>query len=303
MAKIAKDRRNYFVTVDQGVAQDSNLSWKARGLFLYLWSQDDSWNFYQSEVVNHAPDGMDSLRSGLEELENKGYLTRNQKRQGGKFSNSDWILHEKPVKTGVQDVKDNKKSNDQKQEKPLSEKPLSENPISGNPISEKPISGNPTLINNNNNKDQHNKEQYNNNEQTQGSSSLKSDFEKLWSLYPRKEGKKPAFAAYKRAIKKGTTNKDIQNGIINYKKQIKIQGTTKNYIKQGSTWFNQECWNDEPNFTPPPKKRNGRDVVQKEALPDWAKSNYQNDQPKKDDKSKAELNASIQRRLAEIKES
>lgn len=154
-----------------------------------------------------------------------------------------------------------------------------------------------------NTKSSNTKSSINNNEQTQGSSSLKSDFEKLWSLYPRKEGKKPAFAAYKRAIKKGTTNKDIQNGIINYKKQIKIQGTTKNYIKQGSTWFNQECWNDEPNFTPPPKKRNGRDVVQKEALPDWAKSNYQNDQPKKDDKSKAELNASIQRRLAEIKKS
>ena len=76
---------------------------------------------------------------------------------------------------------------------------------------------------------------------------LEEDFEKLWKLYPRKEGKKKAFEAYKRAIKKGTTNKDIQTGIVNYLTQIRVQRTSKQYIKQGSTWFNGECWNDEYN--------------------------------------------------------
>lgn len=76
---------------------------------------------------------------------------------------------------------------------------------------------------------------------------LDEDFNKLWKLYPRKEGKKKAFEAYKRAIKKGTTNKEIQTGIVNYLAQIKAQGTAKQYIKQGSTWFNGECWNDEYN--------------------------------------------------------
>lgn len=76
---------------------------------------------------------------------------------------------------------------------------------------------------------------------------LKEDFEKLWKLYPRKEGKKKAFEAYKRAIKKDTTNKDIQTGIVNYIKHINAQDVAKQYIKQGSTWFNGECWNDEYN--------------------------------------------------------
>lgn len=76
---------------------------------------------------------------------------------------------------------------------------------------------------------------------------LEEDFEKLWKLYPRKEGKKKAFETYKRAIKNGTTNKEIQTGIVNYLTQIKVQGTDKKYIKQGSTWFNGECWNDEYN--------------------------------------------------------
>lgn len=77
---------------------------------------------------------------------------------------------------------------------------------------------------------------------------LEEDFNKLWKLYPRKEGKKKAFEAYKRAIKKGTTNKEIQTGIVNYLTQINVQGTDKKYIKQGSTWFNGECWDDEYNL-------------------------------------------------------
>lgn len=77
---------------------------------------------------------------------------------------------------------------------------------------------------------------------------LEEDFNKLWKLYPRKEGKKKSFEAYKRAIKKGTTNKEIQTGIVNYLTQIKVQGTDKKYIKQGSTWFNGECWDDDYNL-------------------------------------------------------
>ena len=34
---------------------------------------------------------------------------------------------------------------------------------------------------------------------------------------------------------------------MNYLAQIRVQRTSKQYIKQGSTWFNGECWNDEYN--------------------------------------------------------
>lgn len=91
---------------------------------------------------------------------------------------------------------------------------------------------------------EHNNKTFNNNVQKQ----LEEDFEKLWKLYPKKSGKPKAFSAYKRAIKKGVTNKEIQTGIVKYLTQIKVQGTTKEYIKNGSTWFNQECWNDEYNL-------------------------------------------------------
>lgn len=76
-------------------------------------------------------------------------------------------------------------------------------------------------------------------------SSLENDFDKLWKLYPRKQGKKAAFNAYKRAIKKGTTNKEIQTGIVNYKKELAYQERPKDKIKLGSTWFNGNCWEDD----------------------------------------------------------
>lgn len=91
-------------------------------------------------------------------------------------------------------------------------------------------------------------EQYNKPSNNNVQKQLEEDFDKLWKLYPKKSGKPKAFSAYKRAIKKGVTNKEIQTGIVKYLTQIKVQGTTKEYIKNGSTWFNQECWNDEYNL-------------------------------------------------------
>lgn len=75
--------------------------------------------------------------------------------------------------------------------------------------------------------------------------SQKSDFEKLWALYPNKKNKSGAFKAYKRAIKEGTTNKQIQDGIIAYKKEIADKHIKPEYIRHGSTWFNQYGWEDE----------------------------------------------------------
>ena len=73
-------------------------------------------------------------------------------------------------------------------------------------------------------------------------------FEELWKEYPRKEGKKDAYASYKRAIRNGTTNEQIRQGIENYKAWLKAKNETE-YIKHGSTFFKGEHWNDEFDLT------------------------------------------------------
>ena len=81
------------------------------------------------------------------------------------------------------------------------------------------------------------------------SDTVSQEFEKLWSLYPRKEGKKAAFASYQRAKKKGTTLDEVHTGIVNYLDYIKFKKIEPQYIKQGSTWFNGEHWNDEYDYS------------------------------------------------------
>ena len=74
---------------------------------------------------------------------------------------------------------------------------------------------------------------------------IQSRFDKLWNLYPKKQGKQKAFEAYKKAIRDGASDEDIEAGIRNYAFYLEKTGTEQRYIKQGSTWFNQRCWNDD----------------------------------------------------------
>lgn len=123
--KIKKVYQKRFTTVDNAVLNNVNLSWKAKGLFVYLWSQADEWDFYETEVVKHSTDGLSSLKSGLKELEEQGYLKRDRQRDDkGHFKENNWIL--------------------------------SENPILGNRMLDNPILENSTLTNTNNNNNNNN---------------------------------------------------------------------------------------------------------------------------------------------------
>lgn len=80
---------------------------------------------------------------------------------------------------------------------------------------------------------------------------LENEFNELWELYPRKQGKKKALDKYIQCIMKNITNYEIvKQGIINYNRHIEKNKVSSKYIKQGSTWFNQECWNDQYDIEP-----------------------------------------------------
>lgn len=115
MAKIKKVYEKSYTVIDNHVIQDTNLSWKAKGLFVYLWSQSDEWNFYEKEVVRHSSDGISGLRSGLAELEKHGYLKRERKRSKGQVKESIWTLSETPnldfLRQGKPDLEKPKQEN------------------------------------------------------------------------------------------------------------------------------------------------------------------------------------------------
>ena len=85
----------------------------------------------------------------------------------------------------------------------------------------------------------------NNNSKENTSAKLTDRFEALWKLYPRKQGKKDALKHYKRAVKEGTTDAEIEAGIQSYVGYIEKNNVDKRYVKHGSAWFNQEGWLDD----------------------------------------------------------
>lgn len=97
--KILTRRRDQnFKTICLSIIQDDNdLSWKAKGIHTYLISRPDDWEFNYPDLVGRASDGITALKSGLNELEEKGYLKREQlKDEDGKFTKSQWTVAETP---------------------------------------------------------------------------------------------------------------------------------------------------------------------------------------------------------------
>ena len=74
---------------------------------------------------------------------------------------------------------------------------------------------------------------------------MNEEFNQVWDLYPKKQGKKPAQAAFYRARRNRTPLESIISGIKSYLNYIAAKKISQEYVKQGSTFFNQEAWNDD----------------------------------------------------------
>ena len=85
---------------------------------------------------------------------------------------------------------------------------------------------------------------------------LENDFEEIWQDYPKKQGKEAAKKAYIKARKAGVSNCEIAAGLTRYKLFIQANRTEDRYIKHGSTWFNQKCWEDDYSINEKPAANN-----------------------------------------------
>ncbi|PFB71316.1 DnaD domain-containing protein [Bacillus cereus] len=72
--RVKKDH-NYSVINNTGL-KDKRLSWKAKGILAYILTLPDDWVFYREELSQHAKDGINSLRTGMQELKEYGYIKR-----------------------------------------------------------------------------------------------------------------------------------------------------------------------------------------------------------------------------------
>ena len=119
MARVKKIKIKGFTIIDNDIINDPRMHLKALGLFAYMWSKPDDWQFYISEIATHFKDGESAVSSAMKELMELGYLKRTQNRKDGKFSTYDYVLQEIP--------KPENHSSVPKGDLPKPEKPIPEN--------------------------------------------------------------------------------------------------------------------------------------------------------------------------------
>lgn len=175
MAAVRTVKNKDYSIVHNGFINNKNLSFKAKGLLLYFLSKPDKWEFYIKEIAKNSKDGVESISSGIKELEDNGYIHKNFKRnKAGKLSGGyDFTVYEEP------------------QPKQENAEPVKN--LSGNlPIRENPALINTELISNTNNKKE----------------KRKTEFDELIDQYTQNEKLKATiyeFIKHRKAIKAALT--------------------------------------------------------------------------------------------------
>lgn len=225
---------NYSV-ISNGFIRRKDLSWKAKGILTYILTLPDDWKINLNEITTHATDGEKSFRSGWKELETAGYIKRYPVRNGQRISHWETIIRESvdiepsaelSCSVDVQDV-DVQKVDVQNVE----------------------------LLSTYNN--QVLKEQ---NTNKPSSAKLTEWFEKVWSYYPRKEGKSTSKSIFMKEVKAAEDPEEmyrtIGKGVYNYAEMMKAEERDRTKIKMGSVFFNNKSWEDEDimNYHKPKKK-------------------------------------------------
>ena len=225
MSKLIKGERYSYTNIDNTVFFDNRLSAKAKGVLCQMLSLPDNWEYSVEGLTTRFSDGKASIRSAITELEQYGYLVRKQVKRGGKYAGIDYLIYANPKNAPNADF--------QIAENQTAEIQTSENQTAENrtQLNTKELTTNTSITELSNTKE-----------------SIYTEFENLWSMYPRKQGKDKAFSYYQKARKSGTTYEEVGNGIAAYRAYIENNRIDMQYVKMGSTFFSQKSWQDDWNI-------------------------------------------------------
>lgn len=142
MAVFRINKTNGYSVMSNTHFRDRRMSLKAKGLLSLMLSLPDDWDYTEEGLTQLSCDGLASVRAGLKELEQFGFLRRAKITNArGQFQGMEYNIYENPFgwennEPYVDDNRNNKK-------------PFSENPITEKPITEKPIAENRIQLNTN----------------------------------------------------------------------------------------------------------------------------------------------------------
>ena len=116
--------------------RNTKLSLKAKGLLSLMLSLPEDWDYTTKGLAKICKDGVDSICSTVNELEEHGYVIRERIRNAkGQLTDIQYTILEQP------------KPPQPGQGKPKQENPVLDSPVLGTPKQEEPEQGNPAQLN------------------------------------------------------------------------------------------------------------------------------------------------------------
>lgn len=130
-----KHKETPFTQISNALLNDITLSLKAKGLYAYMYSKPDNWNFTIRSMSSQLREGYEAIQRALKELKEHGWIKYDKKQSGeGVYT----ILYEPETEKPIME-------NSQKRETPLSENPIMVKP---DRINNKDTNNNKELFNN-----------------------------------------------------------------------------------------------------------------------------------------------------------
>ena len=153
MAVFRVEKTRDYTVMSNHHLRNTDLSLKAKGLLSLMLSLPENWDYTTKGLACICKDGIDSINSGVKELEANDYVIRKRLRnEKGQLTTTEYTIFEQPQTLDMTDtppkgenpILDNPILDNQAQEKPILE-----NPILGKPKQAEPILGNPHQLSTN----------------------------------------------------------------------------------------------------------------------------------------------------------
>jgi predicted transcriptional regulator len=97
ICRVSENKDNPKVSIDTNILERNDLSLKAKGLLAFLFSRSDDYRLDIKQLVVSLGEGKAAIYSAIEELEKKGYIERERKKnEKGQFARYDYKVHEIP---------------------------------------------------------------------------------------------------------------------------------------------------------------------------------------------------------------